>query len=381
MPNNQRFYQILGINTDASEIDIKKAYRNLALKHHPDKGGDSEKFKEISLAYETLSDPGQKEIYDKFGEEGLKHGNGNGNGNQHNFHDPFNFFQSFFGGGGGGGGFNFNIPRQRQQKSPEITHIIYMTLEEIYNGKSINVTLHLDHNCPHCRGSGTKPDCHPISCGGCNGKGIKIFTKVIGPGMMQQFHGECEQCHGKGKLIKKEDECDMCKGKQTIEMSKNFSFNLPKGVSGDDRIMMNGVGHQHPDKIQGDIRFQIQESPHHIFQREGYNLIVNKKITLLDALSGFQFSLVCLDGVERIIQSRGPINPIKEPNKQIINNGLPHRNNPGIRGSLILHFDVEYPTELVKSPLESTSLGSHLNMTRLMNELDITKEGPNILII
>ena len=252
MSNNQHFYDLLGVPKNASEAQIKKAYRNSALKNHPDKGGDTEKFKEISMAYETLSDPQKKQLYDQFGEEGLKKG---AQGSQ-NYHDPFNLFRHMF-----GGGFSFqsgNNRHHQQQKCLDIHKTFTLTLEEIFRGITANIECQIQQNCPKCLGKGVKEGIPSGKCYTCNGQGSRFITRMIGPGIIQQMLCSCDQCHGTGRCVKKGDECQVCNGIQTIKISKTMNLKLPAGISCNDNILIQGVGNQHPDKISGDIKVQIK---------------------------------------------------------------------------------------------------------------------------
>lgn len=361
MVKDQQYYNILGVPPNASTEQIKKAYRKLALKYHPDKGGDPEKFKEISVAYDTLSNPEERQKYDRFGKDAQNFSGG---------HDPFDIFRNMF-----GAGFNFGFNQQhgsnrKPQKCPDIQKTVHITLEEVYNGKHCEITCQLDQKCPKCNGSGTKDNAPPATCQSCNGVGSRIFNRPIGPGIMSRVLTSCNNCHGTGKKIVKGDECPVCDGKQTIIVPKNFNFKLPPGISSSDNIIMQGIGNNHPDKIPGDIKIVIQEYPHQLFKRNGFDLIIHKEIALLDALSGFQFPITCLDGVERTVQCQTVINPHVDNTIRLINHGLPHRNNPGIKGNIIFNFEVIYPTHVLPEIDKEKSLSSHLCMSRLMTPID-----------
>ena len=369
MSNNHRFYQLLGISKNASDAQIKKAYRAAALKNHPDKGGDPEIFKEISMAYETLSDSEKKHIYDQYGEEGLK----KGGKSRQNYNNPFNMFTDMF-----GNGFNFVHQRSKQkqkQKCPNINKTFTLTLEEIYRGIIARISSNYQEICTKCKGKGIKDGVGASQCSSCQGQGSKVFLRMIRPGIMQQVYTSCDQCNSTGKHIPNGNECTVCHGNQTVQSHKNMNLNLPAGISSKDTIIIQGQGHQHPDKIPGDIKIQIQEHPHPIFKRNGNDLIVEKTINLLDAISGFQFPLIMLDGKEKIIQCHSIINSHKDSTKILINQGIPHRNNSGIKGSLIFKFQVEYPTHILTNMNDTKTLAEHLQMSGLMAPINLEEKG------
>uniref|UniRef100_A0A0A9CTF6 GSVIVT00002640001 n=1 Tax=Arundo donax TaxID=35708 RepID=A0A0A9CTF6_ARUDO len=165
--DNTRYYEILGVPKDASQDDLKKAYRKAAIKNRPDKGGDPEKFKELAQAYEVLSDPEKREIYDQYGEDALKEGMGGGGG----MHDPFDIFQSFFGGSPFGGGGSSRGRRQR--KGEDVVHPLKVSLEELYNGTSKKLSLSRNVLCSKCNGKGSKSGASS-RCAGCQGSGYKV---------------------------------------------------------------------------------------------------------------------------------------------------------------------------------------------------------------
>ncbi|KAJ0046258.1 hypothetical protein Pint_05771 [Pistacia integerrima] len=167
--DNTKYYEILGVSKNASQDDLKKAYRKAAIKNHPDKGGDPEKFKELAQAYEVLSDPEKREIYDQYGEDALKEGMGGGGGG----HDPFDIFQSFFGGSPFGGGGSSRGRRQR--RGEDVIHPLKVSLEDLYNGTSKKLSLSRNVICAKCKGKGSKSGAS-MKCSGCQGSGMKPET-------------------------------------------------------------------------------------------------------------------------------------------------------------------------------------------------------------
>jgi len=213
--DNEGLYNILGVSKDADENEIKKAYKKLALKHHPDKGGDVEKFKEISAAAEILSDPEKRQTYDKYGLAGLE-GQGGGEGAD-------DIFSMFFGGGG----------RRRgptgPQKGEDIVHPIKANLEDLYNGKTSRLAINRNKLCEECEGRGGKVGCER-ECSDCHGRGVRVQLRQIGPGMVQQIQSACQACKGTGKIIDEKDKCKSCKGKKTYKDRKVLEVVLEKGM-------------------------------------------------------------------------------------------------------------------------------------------------------
>jgi len=326
--DNEEYYKVLGVSKDASESELKKAYRKLALKNHPDKGGDPELFKEITVAYEVLSDPEKRQMYDKYGKEGVENGGGGGA-------DPSDIFSQFFGGGGG--------RRQRgPQKGEDLMHPLKVTLEDLYNGKTVKLAVNRDVICAKCEGRGG-PEGAEKSCEPCSGRGVKVQLRQIGPGMVQQMQTVCPDCRGQGKTIPKEVRCNDCKGKKVSKARKVLEVHIEKGMKNGQKITFHGEADQAPGQEPGDIIFVVQEKPHSVFQRKGSNLIMEKTLNLNEALCGFEFVVDHLDGRKLAVKSN-PGEVIK-PNefKAIHNEGMPHHGNPFVKGQLVILFKIEFP--------------------------------------
>ncbi|KAJ7568972.1 hypothetical protein O6H91_01G055400 [Diphasiastrum complanatum] len=334
--DNTKYYGILGVSKNASQDDLKKAYKKAAIKNHPDKGGDPEKFKELAQAYDVLSDPEKREIYDQYGEDALKEGMGGG-GSSHN---PFDIFESFFGGGNPFGGSSSGGRRQR--KGEDVVHPLKVSLEDLYKGTSKKLALSRNILCPKCKGKGSKTGASS-TCAGCQGSGMKVTIRQFGPGMMQRLQSVCPDCRGSGETISEKDKCGQCKGKKVVQDKKVLEVHVEKGMLHGQKITFQGEADEAPDTITGDIVFVLQLKDHPMFKRKGDDLFVEHSLTLTEALCGFQFALTHLDGRQLLIKS-APGEIIKPGQFKSINDeGMPQYQRPFMKGRLYLHFSVEFP--------------------------------------
>jgi len=264
-----KFYKQLEVEKSANDSEIKKAYRKLAVKHHPDKGGDPEKFKEITRAYEVLSDSEKRSKYDKFGEEGI---DGDGGGG-----DPTDIFEQFFGGGGrrGGGG------SKKKQKTKDVVQPLKATLEQMYNGatKKMAITRQVID-----KQKGVQ------MCSGCDGRGVKVQVVRMGP-MIQQMQSACDQCGGQGKSFKTKQD------REVLEVM------IQKGSPDGHKIKFAEMADEHPDADAGDVIFTLKQQEHPLFKRKGANLYVERKVSLVEALCGFELEITHLDGRKLLIKT------------------------------------------------------------------------------
>lgn len=337
--DNSKYYEVLGVSKTASQDELKKAYRKAAIKNHPDKGGDPEKFKELAQAYEVLSDPEKREIYDQYGEDALKEGMGSG-GHSHN---PFDIFEQFFNPGAFGGGSSSRFSRQKQGE--DVVQTIKVSLEDLYNGTTKKLSLSRNILCPRCKGKGSKSGTSG-RCNGCQGSGIKITTRQIGLGMIQQMQHVCPQCRGSGEVISERDRCPQCKGSKVTAEKKVLEVHVEKGMKHGQKIVFEGQADEAPDTITGDIVFVLEQKEHPRFKRKFDDLYIERKMSLTEALCGFQFVLTHLDGRQLLIKSN-PGEVIKPDQSKAINDeGMPHHQRPFMKGRLYIHFDVEFPDSL-----------------------------------
>ncbi|WCJ22967.1 hypothetical protein M5689_005024 [Euphorbia peplus] len=339
--DNTKYYEVLGVPKTASPDEMKKAYRKAAIKNHPDKGGDPEKFKEVSHAYEVLSDPEKREIYDQYGEDALKEGMGGSSA----AHSPFDIFDQLFGGGFGGGS---SSRGRRQKRGEDVVHTLRVSLEDLYNGTSKKLSLSRNALCPKCKGKGSKSGASG-TCHGCRGSGMKVTTRQIGLGMIQQMQHVCPECRGSGEVISESDKCQQCKGSKVTQEKKVLEVHVEKGMQNGQKIVFEGQADEAPDTVTGDIVFVLQLKNHPKFERRHDDLIVKHTLTLTEALCGFQFSLTHLDGRQLLIKS-DPGQVIKPGQYKAINDeGMPQHNRPFMKGKLYIHFNVEFPESGVLS--------------------------------
>eukprot|EP00607_Mallomonas_marina_P002438 CAMPEP_0182427462 /NCGR_PEP_ID=MMETSP1167-20130531/17220_1 /TAXON_ID=2988 /ORGANISM="Mallomonas Sp, Strain CCMP3275" /LENGTH=426 /DNA_ID=CAMNT_0024609709 /DNA_START=52 /DNA_END=1332 /DNA_ORIENTATION=+ len=330
--DNEGYYNVLGVSKTADESEIKKAYKKLALKHHPDKGGDVEKFKEISAAVEVLCDPEKRKLYDQYGKEGLESGGG-GEG-----HSADDIFSAFFGGGG-------RRARSGPQKGEDITHPVKVSLEDLYNGKTVRLAINRNKLCKECEGRGGKVGAER-SCSDCNGRGMRVQLRQIGPGMVQQIQSSCQECRGTGKILDERDKCKECKGKKVYKDRKVLEAVVEKGMKSGQKIRFAGEADEMPGTIPGDVIFVVQEKEHDVFKRKGADLVLSVDLTLSEALCGFTRTITQLDGrVLRIDSEAG--NVVKPDDVRLIQGeGMPFHGNPFTKGRLFVHFRVSFPTTM-----------------------------------
>jgi len=307
-----KLYETLGVGKTADAKEIKKAYRKLAVKHHPDKGGDEQKFKEISAAYEVLSDEEKRAKYDKYGLEGLENEGGGGR-------SPDDIFSMFFGGGGG--------RRSGPRKGESINHPIKVSLEDLYNGKTVKLAI----NRQVIIGNATM-------CEACDGQGAVMELRQIALGMVQQVQRKCPSCTDGYK-------CKTKKERKVLEV------HVEKGMKNGQKIQFRGMADEKPNMEPGDINFIVQEKEHDLFKRKGADLLITKTLSLNEALCGFEWSLKHLDNREIVIKSR-PGEVIKpetvggQPFVKIVSGeGMPSKGNPFVKGNLYVLFRVEFPTD------------------------------------
>ena len=283
------YYEVLGVARDVNESDLKKAYKRMASKHHPDKGGDEEKFKEAKEAYDILSNAQKRAAYDQYGHAGVDPsaaggpgGFGGGNGN---FSDIFgDVFGDIFGGGGGGRSQN------RAYRGSDLRYNMELNLESAVAGTTVKIKIPTLVSCKTCAGSGAKKGSQPTTCTTCGGTGqVRIQQGFFS---VQQT---CPHCHGNGQMIK--DPCNSCHGQGRIEERKTLSVKVPAGVDNGDRIRLGGEGEAGENGgPAGDLYVQIHVKPHKIFERDDNNLLCQVPISVTTAALGGELEIPTLNG-------------------------------------------------------------------------------------
>lgn len=303
MSSKRDFYEVLGLSKGASEDEIKKAYRKLAKKYHPDLNpGDKEaesKFKELNEAYEVLSDSNKRARYDQFGHAGVDPSYGAGGAAGGNpFGDDFDIgdiFSSFFGGGFGGG---FSSRRQANPNAPrrgsDTEANINISFEEAAKGCKKNVSYRVVEKCPDCNGSGAAKGTSAKTCPICHGTGQSRVTQRTPFGVIQTAH-TCEKCRGTGSVI--ENPCRKCSGTGRIQTSKRVEVNVPAGIDNGQILKVSGHGNSGVNGgPSGDLHVYINVQPHSIFERRGFDIWCELPITFVQAALGAEVTVPTIDG-------------------------------------------------------------------------------------
>lgn len=330
------FYEVLGLQKNATDQDIKRAYKRLAMKHHPDRNqGDKEqseiKFKEIKEAYEVLSDDQKRAAYDQYGHAAFEQGGGGfggGFGGGADFSDIFgDVFGDIFGGG---------RRQQRPSRGSDLQYNMDLTLEEAVRGVTKEIRIPTLEECDVCHGSGAKPGTSADTCSTCHGMGQVHMRQ--GFFSVQQ---PCPTCHGVGKIIK--DPCNKCHGQGRIERYKTLSVKIPAGVDTGDRIRLSGEGEAgERGAPAGDLFVQVHVLPHNIFERDGSNLHCEVPINFATAALGGEIEVPTLDGRVKLKipaeTQTGKVFRMKGKGVKSVRGGL--------QGDLMCHTVVETPVKL-----------------------------------
>ncbi len=288
----QDYYEVLGVAKTASDDEIKKAYRKLAMKFHPDRNPDNpdaeEKFKEAAEAYEILSDSEKRSMYDRMGHNAFQGGNGGSGGGFGGFNaeDIFSQFGDIFGGAFGGSG---RQQQQRQRRGSDLRYVIDLTLEEAVKGVKKTITFKAPAPCDDCDGKGSKNPKDVQTCPTCHGSGQVRMQQ--GFFSVQQT---CSTCRGQGKIIK--NPCGTCHGSGVSDRQQTLEVSIPSGVDNGDRVRLTGKGEAIRDGQAGDLFVEVQVREHEIFQRDGADLYMDVPISIADAALGKELQIPTLDG-------------------------------------------------------------------------------------
>lgn len=297
--NKRDYYEVLGVSKGASEDEIKKAYKKLARKYHPDMNpGDKEaeeKFKEVNEANEVLSDPEKKARYDQFGFAGVDPnygagGAGGGYGGGFDFGDLGDIFGSFFGGGFGGGQARRNGP----QRGESIRASVSVTFKEAAFGCEKEVTIQRSEQCTTCKGNGCAPGTTPEICPDCHGSGVVQVQQRTPMGVFASSR-PCQRCHGTGKII--HQPCTDCGGTGAVRKRKTIKINIPAGIDHGQTISLRGQGNAGKNGgPAGDLLITVMVQPHELFRREGNDVLCEAPITFSQAVLGATLEIPTIDG-------------------------------------------------------------------------------------
>ncbi|KKA30220.1 hypothetical protein TD95_004784, partial [Thielaviopsis punctulata] len=356
------------VSPTCTEAELKKAYKVNALKYHPDKNAHNpaaeEKFKEISAAYEILSDSQKRAIYDQYGEGGLENGGGGAGGMA-----AEDLFAQFFGGNGGFGGMfggsGSSMPSRGPPKARTIHHTHIVSLEDVYRGKVSKLALQRSIVCPKCSGIGGKEGAVK-RCEGCDGRGMKTMMRQMGP-MIQRFQTVCTDCNGEGETVREKDRCKQCNGKKTVVDRKVLHVHVDRGMRNGTKIEFRGEGDHAPGIQAGDVVFEIEQKPHARFTRKEDDLLYKCDIPLVTALAGGTIYIEHLD--ERWLSVEVLPGEAIAPGavKMIRGQGMPTPRHHDF-GNMYISFNVKFPEKnWTSDPISFNQLRSILPTADLEN--------------
>lgn len=344
---NKDYYSTLGVNKNASDDELKSAYRQLAKKYHPDLNKTpeaAEKFKEINEAYSVLSDKQKRANYDQFGSadgpQGFGGGGFSGFGGAEGFggfEDIFNFFN--FGGRG--------EQRQMQEEGEDITTSITISFLEAAFGCEKEITLNRKERCKDCGGTGAKSNSDYVTCSECNGAGRVTHTQQTLFGMTRTT-GVCRNCSGKGKVVK--EKCVNCKGSGLKSVSTKIKVKIPAGIDNEQVIRLNGEGHQTASNngIPGDLRINIKVTPHSLLVRKGFDLYVDVYVPITTLLLGGKVAVPTLKGATNI-----DVAPLTQSNTKYTLKGKGVKYLKGFgSGDIIVTLKGEMPKDIDKNTIK-----------------------------
>lgn len=352
-------------------------YRKLAKEYHPDKNPEAgDIFKEISYAYDILSDPKKRQTYDKYGLKGMQEGQQAGGFMTEDLLSQI-FGGGIFGYGGGGS-------RTRQMRGEDSLHPLKVSLEDMYNGKTDTLQLSKNIVCVTCRGKGSKSG-NVDDCRACGGLGQTVVIHELAPGMKQQHHMKCRDCDGTGEIISEKDRCQTCKGKKVCNEVKALEVHVDKGMKENQQIIFRGEGDQAPNVEPGDVILILKQVPHEKFRRSADDLYMNHSINLTEALCGFSMIIKHLDGRDLVIKHpEGQV--IKPGDVKVVHfEGMPQYKNPFEKGHLYITFEITFPDSYFVSEAKLSELENLLGPRPLFKmpegedvmQVDLLEYNPN----
>lgn len=373
MANKRDYYEVLGVNKNATDDELKKAYRKLAKKYHPDANPNNKKeaeakFKEVNEAYENLSDPQKRKMYDQFGHDGPQGFGGQGPFGQGGYYsysssgfdgfgdfgDLGDIFSSFFGGGFGGR----NSTRRGPRKGEDLNLKLDITFEEAFLGIKKDITISRQETCHTCNGTGAKPGTSVTKCNVCNGTGQvkQVQSTILG---QVQTTRTCSNCHGTGEVIKVP--CETCRGRGTIRKQPKMTVNIPAGINDNQTVVLRGEGEPGEKGAQkGDLYITVKVKKNSIYTRDGNNVLCDIPITITQATLGANIEIPMVDGSkEKFVIPEGTQTGTKFT---IRNKGFKILNSSS-QGNFIFKVVVQTPKKLSK---EQRNLFNELAKT--MNE-------------
>jgi molecular chaperone DnaJ len=353
MPTTRDYYEVLGVEKTASGDEIKRSYRRLAMKYHPDRNpGDAEaeaRFKECAEAYEVLSNAERRQVYDRHGHAGLR-GTPGHDFRSMNVDDIFSMFNDIFGGGGGGGGRRGSrgVPRGYDLETQ-----VELTLEEVLTGAQRDVEFKRLDVCSTCTGTGAKPGSKPITCSTCGGQGQ---VAQAGLGGMFRMVTTCPHCHGRGKVVT--DKCDDCRGSGRVPVKRELSIKIPAGIHDGQAVRVSSEGEPPPPEmsaegqgIRGDLHVVVRIEEHKQFERDGDDLLVALPTAFTQAALGAEVKVPTLTGSTLLDVPAGTQHGALF---RIEGEGLPNLRS-GRRGDLVVIMQLVVPRKLNESQRELLS--------------------------
>ena len=376
MAGKRDYYEVLGVNKNATDDELKKAYRKLAKKYHPDANPDNkkeaeEKFKEVNEAYETLSDPQKRRMYDQFGADGPQgFGGGQGPFGQggyysysssgfngfDDFGDLGDIFSSFF--GGGFGGRSSSRKQNGPRKGTDLNLRMEITFEQAFSGVEKEITVTRDEICDHCHGTGAKPGTSVTKCTMCNGTGqvTQVQNTILG---QMQTRRTCTACHGTGEVIK--EPCEICHGRGTVRKQPRIKVKIPAGIDDNQTVVLRGEGEPgQKGGPKGDLYITVRIKKHSIFTRNGNNVMCEVPITITQATLGADLEIPMVDGTK--VSYKIPDGTQTGTKFVIRNKGFKSVNSSSI-GDFVFTVNVQTPKKLTKEQRELL-----IQLAKTMNE-------------